>query len=79
MMDPIRRTILATGAAATAVAAAPRVFAQQTGQDAATVSFYEKGAVRIHFAGGRFRLPAFAHCRRRIELDDLRPHPQFAV
>ena len=50
MMDPIRRTILATGAAATAVAAAPRVFAQQTGQDAATVSFYEKGAVRIHFA-----------------------------
>jgi pimeloyl-ACP methyl ester carboxylesterase len=48
-MDPIRRTILATGAAATAVAAAPRVFAQQTGQDAAAVSFYEKGAVRIHF------------------------------
>ena len=29
MMDPIRRNILATGAAATAVAAAPRVFAQQ--------------------------------------------------
>ena len=29
--------------------------------------------------GGRFRLPAFAHCRRRIELNDLRPHPQFAV
>jgi pimeloyl-ACP methyl ester carboxylesterase len=48
-MDPIRRTILATGAAATAVAAAPRVFAQQTGQDATAVSFYEKGAVRIHF------------------------------
>ena len=32
-MDPIRRTILATGAAATAMAAAPRVFAQQTGQE----------------------------------------------
>ena len=29
-MDSIRRTILATGAAATAMAAAPRVFAQQT-------------------------------------------------
>jgi NADPH-dependent 2,4-dienoyl-CoA reductase/sulfur reductase-like enzyme len=28
-MDPIRRNILATGAAATAVAAAPGVFAQQ--------------------------------------------------
>src|SRR3954464_1010051 len=57
-MDPIRRTILATGAAATAVAAAPRVFAQQTGQDATAVSFYEKGAVRIHFeeAGSGFPL-----------------------
>jgi pimeloyl-ACP methyl ester carboxylesterase len=49
MMDPIRRTILTTGAAATAIAAAPRVFAQQTGQGGATMSFYEKGAVRIHF------------------------------
>src|SRR6516164_2160983 len=47
MMDPIRRNILATGAAATAVAAAPRVFAQQQG--AAGGSFYEKGPVRIHF------------------------------
>jgi pimeloyl-ACP methyl ester carboxylesterase len=46
MMDPIRRNILATGAAATAVAAAPRVFAQQ---GAAGGSFYEKGPVRIHF------------------------------
>jgi pimeloyl-ACP methyl ester carboxylesterase len=42
-MDPIRRNILATGAAATAMAAAPRVFAQQAG------AFYEKGAVRIHY------------------------------
>src|SRR6478752_7020569 len=56
-MDPIRRTILATGAAATAVAAAPRVFAQQTGQDAAAVSFYEKGAVRIHFEEAGFGFP----------------------
>jgi pimeloyl-ACP methyl ester carboxylesterase len=48
-MDPIRRNILATGAAATAVAAAPRVFAQQTGQGGAAMAFYEKGAVRIHF------------------------------
>ena len=31
MIDPIRRNILATGAAATAMAAAPRVFAQQAG------------------------------------------------
>jgi pimeloyl-ACP methyl ester carboxylesterase len=46
-MDKIRRGILATGAAATAVAAASRVFAQQTGQGA--MSFYEKGPVRIHY------------------------------
>ncbi len=45
MMDQVRRNILATGAAATAVAAAPRVFAQQAGG-----SFFEKGPVRIHYA-----------------------------
>src|SRR6266851_8066189 len=57
-MDPIRRNILTTGAAATAVAAAPRVFAQQTGQGGAASRFYEKGAVRIHFeeAGSGFPL-----------------------
>jgi pimeloyl-ACP methyl ester carboxylesterase len=48
-MDPLRRKILVTGAAATAMAAAPRVFAQQTGQDGTAMSFYEKGPVRIHF------------------------------
>ena len=57
-MDPIRRNILATGAAATAMAAAPRVFAQQTGQGGAAMSFYEKGPVRIHYeeAGSGFPL-----------------------
>jgi pimeloyl-ACP methyl ester carboxylesterase len=57
-MDPIRRNILTTGAAATAVAAAPRVFAQQTGQGGAAMSFYEKGAVRVHYevAGSGFPL-----------------------
>jgi len=56
-MDPIRRNILATGAAATAVAAAPQVFAQQAGQGAAA-RFYEKGPVRIHYeeAGSGFPL-----------------------
>jgi len=49
MMDPIRRTILATGAAVTAMAAAPHAFAQQTGQGGAAMSFYEKGAVHIHY------------------------------
>jgi len=48
-MDPIRRKLLKTGAAATAMAAAPRVFAQQTRQGGAAMSFYEKGPVRIHY------------------------------
>src|SRR5216110_69234 len=47
-MDPIRRKILKTGAAATAMAATPRVFAQQTGQGG-TAMFYEKGPVRVHY------------------------------
>ena len=42
-MDSTRRTLLATGAAAAAVAAAPRAFAQTA------TPFYEKGNVRIHF------------------------------
>jgi pimeloyl-ACP methyl ester carboxylesterase len=49
MMDPIRRTILTTGAAATAMAAAPRVFAQAAGQGGIAMSVFEKGGVRIHF------------------------------
>ncbi|HEV8319817.1 MAG TPA: alpha/beta hydrolase [Vicinamibacterales bacterium] len=57
-MDPIRRQILVTGAAATAMAAVPRVFAEQTGQAGAAMSFYEKGPVRIHYkeAGSGFPL-----------------------
>jgi len=60
-MDPIRRNILATGAAATAIAAAPQVFAQQTGQGGGA-RFYERGPVRIHFeeAGSGFPLLAIA-------------------
>jgi len=49
MMDPIRRTILTTGAAATAMAAAPRVFAQKAGQGGTAMSVFEKAGGRIHF------------------------------
>ncbi len=58
MMDKIRRTILTTGAAVTAMAAAPRLFAQQTEQGGVTMGVFEKGAVRIHFeeAGSGFPL-----------------------
>src|ERR1700720_769922 len=58
IMDPIRRKILKAGAAATAMAAAPRVLAQQAGQRGAAMSFYEKGPVRIHYeeAGSGFPL-----------------------
>jgi pimeloyl-ACP methyl ester carboxylesterase len=57
MMDRVRRNILATGAAATAMAAAQRVFAQ-AGPGGAAMSFYEKGAVRIRYeeAGSGFPL-----------------------
>jgi pimeloyl-ACP methyl ester carboxylesterase len=48
-MDPIRRKLLKTGAAATSMAAAPRVFAQQTGQRGGAMPFYEKGKVRIRY------------------------------
>src|SRR5438445_985622 len=57
-MDLIRRKILATGAAATAMAAVRRVFRQHTGKVVAAMSFYEKGPVRIHYkeAGSGFPL-----------------------
>ena len=56
-MDPIRRKILKTGAGAAAMAAAPQVFAQQSGQEGAA-RFYEKGPVRIRYeeAGSGFPL-----------------------
>jgi pimeloyl-ACP methyl ester carboxylesterase len=57
-MDPTRRKILKAGAAATAMAAAPGVFAQQTGPGGAPARFYEKGPVRIAYqeAGSGFPL-----------------------
>jgi pimeloyl-ACP methyl ester carboxylesterase len=57
-MDSIRRTILKTGAAATAVAAAPGAFAQQSDSGEPAARFYEKGPVHIHFeeAGSGFPL-----------------------
>ena len=57
-MDTVRRNILATGVAATAVAVAPHAFAQQ----GAAMSFYEKGPVRIRYeeAGSGFPLMVIA-------------------
>ncbi len=56
-MDAIRRQILKTGAGAAAMAAAPQIFAQQSGQEGAA-RFYEKGPVRIRYeeAGSGFPL-----------------------
>jgi pimeloyl-ACP methyl ester carboxylesterase len=62
-MDPIRRSILATGAAATAVAAAGgQLFAQAAGQGGAAMGSYENGSVHIHFeeAGSGFPLLVIA-------------------
>jgi pimeloyl-ACP methyl ester carboxylesterase len=66
MIDSTRRDILATGAAATAMAAAPRALAQQAGnqpkQGGGAMSFYEKGPVRIRYeeAGSGFPLLVIA-------------------
>jgi pimeloyl-ACP methyl ester carboxylesterase len=62
MMDPIRRTILTTGAAATAMAAAPRVFAQAAEKGRPAMSVLEKGGVSIRFeeAGSGFPLLVIA-------------------
>src|SRR3979409_160645 len=72
-MDPIRRKILKTGAAATAMAAAPGVFAQQTRQGGAAMSFYEKGPVRIHYeeAGSGFPLLLIAGGGRNSPISGL--------
>jgi len=48
-MDRVRRKMLKTGAAMTAMAAAPRVFGEQTRPGGNAMSFYEKGRVRIHY------------------------------
>ena len=57
MIDSGRRSILTTGVAAAAAAAAPQVFAQAPSAGAVTglpagakVGFYEKGNVRIRYA-----------------------------
>ncbi len=48
-MDPMRRKLLKTGAAAAAMAATPSVFAQQSNSGAGD-RFYQRGAVRIRYA-----------------------------
>ena len=76
MVDPIRRTILKTGAAAT-VLAATRVFAEQTGQDGAAMSFYEKGSVRIRYeeVGSGFPLLIIAGGGLNSTIAGLATHP----
>src|SRR5215470_11856936 len=60
MIDSTRRDILATGVAATAMAAAPKVLAQAQG--GAAMSLYERGPVRIHYeeAGSGYPLLVIA-------------------
>jgi pimeloyl-ACP methyl ester carboxylesterase len=57
-MDSKRRTVLTTGAAAAAIAAAPGAFAQAAGKGESAGRFYRKGDVRIHYqeAGSGFPL-----------------------
>jgi pimeloyl-ACP methyl ester carboxylesterase len=49
-VDPTRRSLLATGAAAAAVAAVKRAFGQQRNSEGdSNMAFYENGDVRIHY------------------------------
>jgi pimeloyl-ACP methyl ester carboxylesterase len=57
MHDPTRRDILTAGAAVTALATTPALFAQQTGSAATGGRFYEKGPVRIHYEESGSGLP----------------------
>ena len=48
-MDSTRRTLLTTGAAAVAAAAAPKAFAQAGDKGKTGGLFYQRGNVRIHY------------------------------
>ena len=76
-MDPIRRRILAAGAAVTAMAAAPRVFGQQTRQEDTGMSFYERGPVRIRFeaTGSGYPLLVIAGGGLNSTMSSLATHP----
>jgi pimeloyl-ACP methyl ester carboxylesterase len=83
-MDPIRRKMLTTGAAATAMAATPRALAQSGA--ASTARVYQRGPVRIHYeeAGSGFPLMLIAGggLNSSIELlrrgDPFDPYAEFA-
>src|SRR6187455_2309079 len=81
MVDPMRRKILKTGAAATVMAAAPGVFAQQAGQRGSVKSFYVKGPVRIHFeeTGSGFPLLLIAGGGLNSAIAGLRTGPFNAI
>ncbi|HEV8394584.1 MAG TPA: alpha/beta hydrolase [Vicinamibacterales bacterium] len=83
-MDPIRRKMITTGAAATAMAAAPRALAQSGPAPASR--FYERGNVRIHYeeqgSGYPLMLIAGGGLNSSIELlrrgDPFDPFAEFA-
>ncbi len=76
MVDPTRRTILKTGAAAT-VLAATRGLAGQAGQDEAALSFFEKGPVRIRYeeVGSGFPLLVIPGGGLNSSIAGLATHP----
>jgi pimeloyl-ACP methyl ester carboxylesterase len=83
-MDPIRRKMITTGAAATAVAATPRALAQSAAT--ATSKFYERGKVRIRYeeqgSGLPLMLIAGGGLNSSIELlrrgDPFDPYAEFS-
>src|SRR5215212_736284 len=84
-MDPMRRKMITTGAAATAMAAAPRALAQS--KPGAASKFYERGKVRIRYEeqgkGFPLMLIAGGGLNSSIELlrrgDPFDPFEEFAA
>jgi hypothetical protein len=82
-MDSTRRTLLSTGAAAAAVAAAPRAFAQAAPKGGIAGPFYQKGDDRIHYqdTGSDFVHSVSGDVVRTCQTpvlimpDDAPPHP----
>src|ERR1700741_4325664 len=76
-MDPTRRELLKTGAAVTAMAAAPGLFAQQRGRGDSGLpagAVYERGPVKIHYVevGTGFPLMLIAGGGLSSNVDGLR-------
>jgi pimeloyl-ACP methyl ester carboxylesterase len=76
-MDPTRRKLLVTGAAATAMAVTSRAFPQSSPADSGDGAFFERGSVRIHYkqVGSGFPLLVIPGGGLNSKIAALATHP----